>query len=262
MQGSLLLTPSPLMRYGVALAECVQPDHDTLMAALDAFASRSRMPDLVPVWVRRWQLDRRILRGIRERGAEPTLYVESTGFLYHEILAGKHDAALRLLACKADGLVVRWDQEPMSEGLKPPWFRHPLYLPTFGYVSELMRGEADVRLAYCATNDVDAMAEFYPGDACQIVGFDAFSRAEFGRFPPEQWRLPTDVLSRLAPGKPVWVFEAGRLVGLPRRAAWLKSIAQVEGIEVAVPWDMDVPDHEDDFTWTPAMDRVFAGMTE
>jgi hypothetical protein len=248
------------MRYGVALREFVDGTTDDALRALDAFATRARLPDLVPICVRRWQLDRRLLQGIRERGAEPVLYVESTGFLYHEILAGKHDTALRLLACKADGLVIRWDQEPMSKGLSAPWFRHPLYLPTFGYVSALMRSEADVRLAYCTTNDVDAMAEFYPGDACQIVGFDAFSRAEHGRFPPEQWRLPTDVLARLAPGKPVWVFEAGRLVGLSRRAPWLRSIAEVDGIEAAIPWDMDVPDHEDDFTWTPAMDRTFAGM--
>lgn len=207
-----------------------------------------------------WYVDPRLVSGLMSRGIEPVLLCESTGVDYAEILAGRVDTRLRLLAHQAAGLVLRWDQEPQSKGLNAPWFHHANYIDVFEYVSGVMRAEADVRLAYCSTSDVDSIEGFYSGDACQVVGFDVFSRKEGGRFPPQQWAGPIAEFERIAPGKPIWVFESGRLVHLSKRAAWLKSIASVQGLDVACLWDMDVPGHPDDFTWSGKMAAAFAGM--
>jgi len=251
------------VRYGFAILESVHPVTDVVLRALDA---RPTVPHVFPLWSNwdagEWPLDRKLLSGIRERGVEPVVLAESTGVPYEDILAGRADTALKLLALRAEGLVVRWDQEPNSKGLGADWYDHPLYVPVFQHVSHVMRKEADVRLAYCPSVN-DRMAESYPGhEACQVVATDIFSRQEAGRFPPEQWKRPLAELARMAPGKPRWVMESGRLVGLTRRAEWLRSFELVEDVEVAIAWDMSVPNSADDFTWTKAMGRAFAAMME
>ena len=255
------------MRFGLAIAECVEPDTDILLRALDA---RPTMPHLLLIWVRwdreqeRFRLDPRLLRELQARDVEPVLSIETTGLRYEDILAGRYDCQLRVLGAKADGCVARVDQEPMSKGLAPDWYRHPRYVPTFGRVSGLLRDEGDVRVAYCTTAVVEAMAEFYPGDdACQVVGFDLFSRKEDDPLPPVACRPRVRELDRIAPGKPRWVFETGRLIGRRGRAPWLGSWQEVEGIEAVMFFDMKVPQGRtspDDFTWTPAVHARFGRM--
>lgn len=242
---------------GVAFRECIDPDTDLLLRTLD---ERKTLPDILPVWCRKpgWPLDAELLRGIRERGVEPVIYATSASTTYDRIRSGEHDAALRELARKAEGCTLRWDHEPNSEGLGAPWHDEgPLgYVDGFRYVSTVMRSVSDVRLWWVVSGaDPDAML-WYPGDACQVVGFDRYSRRPDTPLPPDQWRKDVERLAVV--GKPVWVSECGRLARLTRRAKWLRSIADVEGVDAVVVMDMLVG--RDDWRWSPSMDKVFREM--
>jgi hypothetical protein len=248
-------------RLGVALAEFVQPDTPTALRALDEWIAKAGRPDLVPIWVRGFQLDRALVRRIRERGIEPVLFVEY-GHLSN-ILDGLLDDELRLLACRAgDGTAVRFNQEGNADwGARWQDYDAATQIEAFVHVSAVMRSEADVRMWYCPQgrqrNRIDELQEYYPGDAAQIVGFDLYSDDEDARFPPDQWMRSIEWCR--ATGKPVWVGETGRRNGLTRRAEWLRSIPDA-GVDAAIVMDMLAlrPDGgHDDWTWSSAMRRSF-----
>lgn len=256
-----------MSRVGVAFIEAVRPERETLLRALDAWAAKAgRMPDLLPVWSRRsgspdgqrWHLDPTLLAAISERGVEPVIYLESTGARYEDILRGLHDDELRLLACKADGHVVRWDQEPDGD-FGQDWSRHELYADVFRHVSHVLRSEADIRMWWCPVVPKRAIA-YYPGsEAVDIVGFDRYSWTEGSSFPLVQWATPVKQLDLIAPGKIRWVGECGRKAGLTRRAAWLREAASGL-VEAAVVMDMLVPGHDHDWRWVPSMYAAFPGI--
>jgi hypothetical protein len=244
-------------RLGVALAEFVQPDTPTALRALDEWIAKAGRPDLVPIWVRGFQLDRALVRGVRERDIEPVLFVETmaTGVVSAD--------DYRFLACRAgDGTVVRWNQEPNADW-GAPWqaWSAENYRDGFAFASEFMRSEADVRMWYCPQgrqrNRIDELQAYYPGDAAQIVGFDLYSDDEAARFPPDQWMRSVEWCR--ATGKPVWVGETGRRNGLTRRAEWLRSIPDA-GVDAAIVMDMLAlrPDGAfDDWRFNQPMRRAF-----
>jgi hypothetical protein len=253
-------------RLGVALAEFVRPDTPTALRALDEWIAKAGRPDLVPIWVRGFQLDRALVRGIRERGIEPVLFVEtpSQPNMAWTIVNRFLDDTLRLLACQVgDGTVVRVNQEGNADW-GAPWqqWDAETQIAVFRHISEVMRSEADVRMWYCPQGRqrarIDELQEYYPGnEACQLVGFDMYSDDEAARFPPDQWMRSVEWCR--ATGKPVWVGETGRRNGLTRRAEWLRSIPEA-GVDAAIVMDMLAlrPDGgHDDWTWSAAMRRSF-----
>jgi hypothetical protein len=241
------------MRYGVALREFVDGSTDDALRALDAFGERSRIPELVPVWSRRYILDSALLRGVRERGAEPVVYLEDRDRL------PVHEDVLRLFACRADDCIVRYNQEPNGDW-GAPWqdWSPEVYIEECARVSAVMRSEADVRLFYCPQyrqrKRIDELGRWYPANAAQVVGFDAYST-------PDKWRLSIEWCR--ATGLPVMVGETGWPAGEGGGAAWLRSLASVD-VDAIVVMNTDAPRPDgglDDWRWTPAMDRTFAGMT-
>jgi len=258
-------------RHGVAiLAGVNDPTLERTIPPLDAWAAKSRMPEVFPVWVgyrnNEWPLDTRLLAALRQRGVEPVIFLESTGVRYDAILAGTYDQSLTALAHKADGLVVRWDQEPNGTGAGFEWQREPkrsLYVKTFQYVSALLRGVANIRMFYCpvgrGARDND-MPDYYPGgQATQVVGFDRYSSAAYGKFPFQQWDYALDYWQTRTPKKPIWVGECGRTYGLPRSARWLKETEQ-RRVDTCIVFDMLLPQFDDDWRWTPTMYRAFKDM--
>ncbi len=240
------------MKLGKATADNVEPS----LRLLDHVEAGT----LVPLWSRDWKLDRRLVKAIRERGGEVVVYLESTGYSYAHILAGEYDCDIRLLASRADGCVVRWDQEANGEGLGADWqdIDSEMYVETFHYVHDLMRSEADVRLFWCAAGGDPNAMQWYPGDAhCEIVGFDRYSWKEDSKFPPDQWRKDIEMLRTTR--KPIWVGECGRKAGLTRRAEWLRSILET-GVDAAVVFDMEVPEFEHSWTWNRAMRNAWREM--
>jgi hypothetical protein len=253
-----------MTRLGVALEAFVQPDTPTALRALDEWMQKGGKPDLVPIWVRGFQLDRALVRGIRERGIEPVLFVEY-GHLSN-ILDGVLDDELRLLACRAgDGTAVRFNQEGNADwGAR--WQDYPAATQSaaFAQVSRIMRSEADVRMWYCPQGRqrarIDELQAYYPGDAAQIVGFDMYSDDEDARFPPDQWQRSIEWCR--ATGKPTWVGETARRFGLTRRVEHLRSIPQA-GVDAAIVMDMLAPRPDggvDNWTFTRPMYTAFRGL--
>ena len=252
------------MKLGVAIAEAIRPVREPFLRALDA---RETQPEIVPLWSRRsqspdgqhWHVDPTLLDALHERGTEPVIYMESTGASYPDILTGAHDDELRLLACKADGHVIRWDQEPDGD-FGQDWAGHELYADVFQHVSEVMRSEADIRLMWCVIKPLEAISEgYWPGDeAVQVVGFDRYSWTEGSNFPDVQWRAPVKQLQKLVPGLPIRVGECGRLAGLTRRGEWLRSARSVAGIEAVTVMDMLEPSLGHDWRFDAAMHRAAA----
>jgi hypothetical protein len=244
-------------RLGVALEAFVQPDTPTALRALDEWIAKAGRPDLVPIWVRGFQLDRALVRGIRERGIEPVLFVEVGG------LSVVDDDLIKLVACRAgEGTVVRVNQEGNADW-GAPWQRWDAetQIDVFEHISHVMRLEAGARMWYCPQgrqrNRIDELQEYYPGDAAQIVGFDMYSDDEAARFPPDQWMRSVEWCR--ATGKPVWVGETGRRNGLTRRAEWLRSIPAA-GVDAAIVMDMLAlrPDGAfDDWRFNQPMRRAF-----
>jgi hypothetical protein len=255
-----------MTRLGVALAEFVQPDTPTALRALDEWIAKAGRPDLCPIWVRGFQLDRALVRGIRERGIEVTLYVETGKLEPAEILSGKWDCQIGRVASRAgDGTAVRINQEGNGEALGH-WQDWPAdtQIDVFCHIVTAMRVEADIRSWYTPQgrmrNRIDELHAYYPGpDHVDIVGFDMYSDDEAARFPPDQWMRSVEWCR--ATGKPVWVGETGRR-GLTRRAEWLRSIPDA-GVDAAIVMDMLAlrPDGgHDDWRWTAPMRRAFREM--
>ena len=261
------------MRHGVALREAVDKPSATLtLPALDAWTAKAAKPDLFPIWSRwdkaakAWTLDRALLAGLRSRGVEPIIYVESTGVPYDVILTGAMDTALRLLACAAgNGTMVRFDQEPNGSGLRADWQKpnaaNARWVDVFRHVSHAMRIQADVRMVYCPVGRnrarIGELAAYWPGDdAVQVMAFDMYSNDEHGRFPPEQWAVSIEWQKATAPEKPRITCETGRDARLTQRAEWLASIDDVADLDAAIVFDMGVPEFGDDWRFSRAMYRT------
>jgi hypothetical protein len=243
------------MRYGVALEECVRPEHDRLLRALDAFAERAAMPHLLPIWVRGWDLDRRILRSVRERGVEPVLYIEPGAIL-------PPACDIREVAYKAgDGTVVRFAQEP-DGALRSPWreWGAEEYRDNFDFVRETMQEAADVLLFWCPT--INVTADYWPGVA-DVLGFDGYFKKDDARLPSERWQVPVERCRTLSPETPIWIGECGWKAGIEGRAAGLRDLPQVEGVDAVIVMDMLAlrPDGGfDDWRFNGPMDRAFKGL--
>lgn len=254
-----------MTRFGVVLQE--NTTGVGVIPALDAFAARSRMPEVAPIWSRlrdgEWVLDVSILADLRSRGVAPVIYVESGDAAYSDIRAGRYDGPLKRLARRADGCVVRWDQEPDGHGLAR-WQEVPAleWATTFSHVGATMRGVADIRMFWCVIRPAAAVREgYWPGDdAVQIIGFDRYRWDDDDALPGEQWAGPIMQCHTIAPGKKVWVGETGSRTGTVGRTAHLRESADAGAdvvihmnLTVGLPWD-------DHWEWTDRMDRVFAKM--
>lgn len=112
---------------------------------------------------------------------------------------------------------------------------------------------------WCGTSVWKRWAPYFPGaDVVSHVGFTHYQRKEPLKPYPEALARPIAEAQRLAPGVPVLIGELGTAAGLPRRAASLRTLADVEGLG---GWCyFDVATGADDWRFTPTMDRVFAGM--
>lgn len=261
------------MRLGVILGAQTDPERTRTLGELDAWiAVAGRVPDLAPVWSRgigpsgeRWPVDRHLLAGIRRRGIIPVIYAESTGVPYRDILGGLRDMDLRLLGSRAAGLGVRWDQEPDGDGLGADWQTRDaraLYAETFAYVEAILRDEGDCRLIWSPVfPERAASMGLFPGpEHVGIMGFTRFSRLPSGKLPPDQWRRSAAESRALAPGRPVWVTETGRIAGLPRRSKWLVTVPDAD-VDAAVIFDMLIgAPHADDWRWSASMYRTWAAL--
>lgn len=243
------------MKLGVARQWNVEPSLATL-------------PDiepstLVPLWSRDWKLDRRLVKAIRARGAEPIVYLETTGYPLDRIIDGVYDCELRRLALAADESIVRPNQEPNGNPDIIPWALDPLWKPAQQRMATVMRAEADVRIAYSPVGRnrkrIAELEDWYPGDEfVDVLGFDYFSTDEDDRFPPDQWAVSVEWAR--SKGKSVYVFETGRKVGLSRRAEWLRSILDA-GVDAAIVFDMTTPDqHAHQWGWSPKMRAAWREM--
>lgn len=245
------------MRYGVALAPFVDGSTDDALRALDAFAARSRMPDLVPVWTREWRADARLFRGIRERGAEPVAYVET------QTPTIPVDTVLRFAdEVGHNGTVVRLNQE-MDGDWGAPWQSwEPSVYALHWATCRFLLGP-NFRLWWCPSIPRRAFdGGWWPGQA-DIVGCDRYAWEADDAFPPEQFAGPIRQLDRIAPGVVKWVGEHGSKAGIPRRAERLRSLEDVDGAEVVVVMNLaaERPDGGvDHWEWTPSQDRAFKGM--
>ncbi len=255
---------------GAAVFEATQHgDESLVLPALDDWRKRTGFyPAVLPLWSPfdtdlpaprggRFPADW-LLAGMRERGVEPAIFAHSAderGWRthgYEAILRGDRDEAIERwgLAAAAYGhrLVLRWDQE--MNGSFPWSERDPAeYIRVFRRVSDRIRrvaGASNVQLHFCPSlrqqrDSLDVMESYYPGDEwCQVVGFDGYSRSERWEPLAEQWGPMLRRLARMT-DRPVLVGEFGRRVDLPDRAGWLASLADVEGVDAAVYFDMDLP---------------------
>lgn len=238
------------MKYGVALPESVHDQH-LLGDAVDRFTQRAAKPDFVPIWCRDRIWPASVIAELQQRDVKPMIYMTSQGWTYQDILAGDHDGELTAFAIDAaqygKRIVVRWDQEPNSD-FGQPWADEPpaRYIATFRHVSVLIRAIApDVRMFYCPSwrgrHHLGDFERYYPGDAAQVVGFDAYVRDPNPRPLRRRWKRPLRLLRGIAPGTPIIIGEFGMLRGLKRRRRWLRSLGRVRGVETAVYFDIDLP---------------------
>lgn len=250
---------------GVAIEAAVRPEYERTLRAFDGWVERAGgVPDVFPLWSVRsmspdgehWGLDTKLVAALRERGTEPMVYVESTDAAYPSILAKRHDDQLRILACKAAGLVVRWDQEP-DNGFGQDWYGDPLYRDVFQHVAGLLH-EDGIRMFWCPSNPQSALST-YPGDAADIVGFDRYRWTAASNHPTVQWASPIKRLGQIAPGKPIRVGECGNAAGIGGGVRYLREAAAAP-VEAVVLMDMEVPSHDHDWSWTPHMYRAFPGL--
>lgn len=261
------------MCLGAAIYEATLHGHEWfVLPAVDRWREETGFyPALLPLWSPfdldlpaprggRFPADW-LLAGLRRRGIEPAIFAHSAGAPrwsshgYEAILAGKRDEALEAwgIAAAAYGrhLVLRWDQE-MNGGF--PWSdRDPRqYQAVFRHVSRRIRevaGARNVKLYFCPSarrneKGLDLIESYYPGDdACQVVGFDGYSRQERWLPLAATWDPLIERLRRMS-GRPIVVGEFGRRIDLPQRAAWLASLREVQGVAAAVYFDMDLTHFE------------------
>jgi hypothetical protein len=258
-------------QLGVILQPFTTPTPtDARLRALDAWIARTgRAPDLLPVWAarsphdrERWPLDRRLLDRIAEAGIRVIAYVESTGLRYADITDGKHDAAIARLGCHAEGLDVRFDQEADGTGLKAQWQTpegRELYAETFAHVAEILH-QYGCRMIWSPVQPQRAFdMGLYPGpDAVDVMGFTNFTRSEEAKLPSRRWARYEAECRTLAPDKPVMVTECGIEVGVPRRPAYIRDLANVT-VDAACVFDMPVP-NGDRWEWSKGMDGAWAGL--
>lgn len=199
-------------------------------------------------------IDAYLHAGLADRGVEPMVYMTTSGVAYEDIIAGLWDDHLeswgRQVAAIGQPLVLRLDQEPNGAWAAPWSLADPtLYRRMFGHVERAIRsygGARNVRMLYCPVwrgrDRADDFERYYPGDACQLVGFDSYAREDEPIPLARRWRAPLETLRRLTPDKGVVVGEYGILRGIAGRRRWLRGLREVDGIETAVYMDMDL-DH-------------------
>lgn len=246
------------MRYGVALQECVIPDHDRTLRALDEFAGRSRMPDILPLWSREWKVDKALVRDVRARGVEPVIYVEVA-----DPFTASFDA-VALFACRiGEGTVVRLNQE-MDGNWGAPWqaWTSDQYVMWWDRVSTILHGEGALTY-WCPSRPRRAADEgYWPGKA-DVVGFDRYAWDADSQYPPDSFEGPVSQCQRLAPGTPIWVGEHGSHAGVPKRAERLRALEDVPGLDVVVVMNLIAQQPtggSDDWRWTASMERAFREM--
>jgi len=238
------------MRHGISLPESVANPH-LIGAAIDRLPAR---PNVVAVWANHLTLDAKALTGIRQckaRGIGVVIYAESNRpMTYAAILAGDHDATIDGLArelLKFGRIIVRLDQEP-NGSFGAPWTEAEgvtpeTYIAGWTYMSERIRAIApEARMAFCITwrglKHADDFARLYPGDACQVVGFDSYIKSARVRL-PRIWTSARRTI-RKTTGKPIRVFEWAIEKGVPHRPRIMRSTSEVKGIEAAMYFDIDL----------------------
>lgn len=175
------------------------------------------------------------------RGSVPFLDVGPPGPL-QEILDGKQDAAIKQMgeAFRAYGKPVLF--RPMWEG-NGPWFswgRDPLYAAAWRYMHARIAPLApNVSWVYCPnaiydTASREALVSMYPGDGyVDWLGFDGYN---WGTNPakPDRWRSPQeviaptyDVLTELAPSKPIIIGEMASSEHGGSKADWITGLFDV-----------------------------------
>lgn len=212
------------------------------------------------------------LRSLRLLGVEPIVYSRTTRFVgsgvdripdpawsYQTWLAGDHDDVLDQWSFDAIDygrrIILRLDHEQPADW--SPWsgVDPALYINAWHYIRE--RLPSNIKLYWCGAGWYPSeMMDYYPGSACEYVGFDKYSRTVQWQSLSKQWADPIDAL-RAITNKPIIVGEFGRLRGLPKRGKWIRSLRNVTDVWGAVYFDVEVPSEGVDWTMTNWMRRHF-----
>lgn len=241
------------MRFGVALQECVTAatEPERVVPALEAFARRSRMPDLVPLWAREWQVDAALVRSVRALGPEVVMYVETLTPIIPV------DTVLRFADAIGPETVVRINQEADGHWGAGWQDWEPHVWATFFDACGVVLG---TRTFWCMSQPGRAnQAGYWPGEA-SVVGFDRYRWTTGDTI--DGWDAPIRACRRLSPDSEVWIGETGALVGTPGRAKFLRSLATLD-VDVVVVMNLVAEQPRggtDDWRWDDRMLDVFKGM--
>ncbi len=249
-------------RFAVALGPATERHSSEFILGNLAFWAEEAgtYPDAFPIW---WRLEdpprsiedqQRLIEGLWEVGVEPMLYLTSVD---------PELAVLKTWARELAGdLVIRYNQEPNGDW-KAPWANvaPAEYIDDFRRVSDIVHEEAPgARMFYCPIlkrkADLPEFELYYPGYACDIVGFDSYSQTS--RPVEPRWARAVAELERIAPGKRIIVGETGIYRGTRRKRRWIRGLADVKGIETVCYMDVDM----DEKKWPGHLWRMTPGMRQ
>ena len=232
------------------------------------------LPDVVPVWAwfRPWDghfaVDWSLLARLRMEGMEPILYAQ-IDVDPEDILDGKYDDALRLMAARSRGCYIRIFHEPNGGGTFP-WQRWPVstMILVERHVATLFHEEG-AKYLYCVSHRGkanDDMLDRYPGsEYVDMVGFDEFRRSDTERLPSQQWAW---AIQRLAStGKPVAVCETGAEASTTKRGRFMADLGNVQGLWYCGIFDYRIEYQKqdgtkvvDDWRWNAPMVREWDAL--
>ena len=243
------------MYLGASLTESVTAQG--LPEAVDAWADDAgAYPDLVPIWhplPAGKPFPMQAMVELRQRGVEPMLYTRSTrnalidgkrvpdpAWHYRTWLAGDHDDVLDDLANAAAmydrRLIVRLDHEMSMKWC--PWcgLDPALYIDAYSYIAERLRQAPNVKMYWCGWSN--RSSEYYPGRACDFIGFDKYSKRATWRPLDEDWRSAIRSMRKLHKSKRIIVGEFGRLSKYDDRHKWIKTVHDVRDVWGCVYFDV------------------------
>lgn len=210
------------------------------------------------------------------RGVSPLIYMETQTWgqpdTYKRILAGEFDEYLSNWANAAaqyrKPIIASLDQEVNSTFF--PWGKpgqREDFVEVFTYVGTRLRAIApNIQMMYRPIlrrrEFMPLIKKYYPGDACQVVGWDAYSKSVVPVPLNKQWKGISAEFNRIAPGKPQVVGEFGRFRHLGEKEKWLATLKDVTGVFAVIYFDVRVliPELNLDHDWrmTKGMRTVYS----
>lgn len=235
------------MRLGlVHPAGSERQDPQYILGRLDEWIVTAGKP--AAFGVRAVNLNPHLIRELQARDIIPVVALTSTR---------SPERAIDIISESRPPIVVRWDHEVNNRAwTAAPWtgMDPDIYRRNWRNIRELLPHW--VKMAYIPMllerHAIDDFGIWYPGDEhVDIVGFDTYAWGERLIKPSTRWSHPIAWWQRHS-DRPIWVTEFGITHYRTRqreRLAWLRDLRNVEGVDVAMYFDIDKPDEGKHARW-------------